>query len=82
MISIDGKSRFDQLATANYGLIFIFIRSCFAWGNPISENTVFHGRPGVKLNTSKSGTITSKVRIKYNESNIYYTYKRYLKIYT
>ena len=34
--------------------IYLFITSSLAWGYPISDNTVFHGCPGVKQNTSKS----------------------------
>ena len=33
---------------------YLFITSSLAWGYPISDNTVFHGCPGVKQNTSKS----------------------------
>ena len=37
-----------------YFILFYFITSSLAWGYPISDNTVFHGCPGVKQNTSKS----------------------------
>ena len=44
----------DDITSDIIKILFYFITSSLAWGYPISDNTVFHGCPGVKQNTSKS----------------------------